>query len=325
MTEQQKKDIARGLLAEIKTQLREAQQLLDDDTKDDSGNATLSKLLEIKTLISEKATTTSIPLEWIGAYFGNAGLSSIHTVCAAAFVKSQYDILGSSHARVIKRAAFLNRAKGKHAEVEMLEWLCENDNLCYQATELHIVISRAPCKSCLEHIVSFLKAQSLKCHIGFYHWYAGSSVGDMVGSMDDVAVNYHVLSHGVNMRCGRFAGTVFEPKHAAKLTSEQPRRQERLYKQAWLKAKQEAYAAMNNKISVTDMLKPITRQMREAKFEEREDSKRKAKRKANKTAREMMERVFGTGDPTQDKLLAETIGSSDEDLLCGFVRSKMSL
>lgn len=96
------------------------------------------------------------------------------------------------------KRVFMNREIGKHAEIEMLEWL-KSKGVPNGASELRVIISRSPCEKCLDEIIAFQKAHSrIKIRIGFKHWYHKndflcSNAGKMAKSTDD-GIECSVLS-----------------------------------------------------------------------------------------------------------------------------------
>lgn len=293
MTDQQQKETVNELIPEIKRLLAEAEI-------QEKGEDALSRLLEIKELISYKAPTKLIPQEWIGAHFGPGGLkNNAHTAAAAAYVEDYDESEKYSFRRVLERAAFISREREKHTEEEMLEWLCANE--CRRASELLIVVSRAPCQKCLQQILAFLEERkkrlpAIKCRIGFYHWSRDTSLRQMYESIycvegDSLDVEYQMLTME-NIRTGVFS-CFFTPPHTNRLAAleEEGEREKQVYDDAMDCAFEEAKIQdPNADFSVGKFFRKQTpEELKQEAFYRKVNSPELRKKRAE----DMMLKVFG--------------------------------
>lgn len=101
------------------------------------------------------------------------------------------------------RRVFKKREQGKHAEIEMFEWLTSMD---YTGRELQIVVRRAPCEACLKRIIALQERnyRFVTFRIGFAHWYGGSNSHQVYASVIDQKMEYTMLSE-MEMNAGVFS------------------------------------------------------------------------------------------------------------------------
>lgn len=202
MTDEQQRRMADTLIPKIEKLLMEA-KLANSSGK-------IDKLKAIRDLIDEETAVREMPQEWM-KYFGTAGLRSLTTVLACGWFRDGAYSRWSKHRNELQliyetRRVFKNREVGKHAEIEMLEWLTSSD-VPAGARELWIAVSRSPCQDCLDKIISFVQSlplhirNKIKIRIGFAHWYhkninctkSCSSAKQMSTSLDYV-IKYTVLT-----------------------------------------------------------------------------------------------------------------------------------
>jgi hypothetical protein len=164
MTDKQQKDIAATTIIEIRTLVNR----LIRDKGSLRGEEQIRKLKEIRDLIDEKTAVREFPSKWM-ENFRCGGLVSFTTVLGCGLYGDRHALFSDG------KRVFMNRERGKHAEIEMLEWLTSK-RLPANARELRVIISRSPCEQCLDKIIEFKKAHSfIKIRIGFNHWYHDNS------------------------------------------------------------------------------------------------------------------------------------------------------
>lgn len=221
MTDNQQRKIEKAIIGQYETLLSQIKHT------NLSGEDQVQKLKEIKNVIDEVIAVREMPLEWM-QYFGPNGLRSQTTVLSCGWFRLDMGYVLRPEGVLLPktRRVFKNFERGKHAEIEMLEWL-KDGNVPKNANELRIVISRSPCKVCLNKIIHFKKSlllRDVKFRIGFANWYRKDqdNCSDALQMYDSIenGIEYLLLTK-TDIECGVMS-SLFERNNKKVLVSISP-------------------------------------------------------------------------------------------------------